>query len=111
MNERVLHYSPATVTKMGVSRMRLACWKDLSKGSLALTLAPMKDSKSVATMLVAIHAKAAHFWTYNCFVMNQRDKVFLINHNTSGSKTLMEKNSTVDCHRRVGCDLGANCNV
>jgi hypothetical protein len=93
VNERVLHYFPATMTKIGVSRMRLAGWMDLPKGSLALTLAPVKDSKSGVTMLVAIDARGAHFWMYTCSVVDQGNKVFLVNDNTAGPKTLMQKNS------------------
>jgi hypothetical protein len=74
--ERILHYFPDELTKVGASRLRLATWDRLPVGSRVISLAPIARDDGEPVLLGI--AGDDHLFPVMCAIEGQLDKVFLV---------------------------------
>lgn len=87
-NQRVLHYYPGTLAKLGVSRLRLATWQNLPKGSHIITMATVPTGNGTERMLMGVDPQGNYAWIYCCSIENEPNKMFLASNWTTGGATL-----------------------
>lgn len=86
--QRVLHYYPETLAKLGVSRLRLATWQNLPKGSHVITMATVPTGNGTERMLMGVDPQGNYAWIYCCAIENEPNKMFLASNWTTGGDTL-----------------------
>lgn len=87
--QRVLHYYTETMHKLCVSRLRLATWQNLPKGSHVITMASVPAGRgSESTMLVGMDPQGRQAWIYCCAIEGEANKMFLVRDNKTGTKVL-----------------------
>lgn len=103
-SDRFLHYYPDVLASSGASRLRLAAWDKLPKGTKLITLTQTEVEGE--KMMLVIDTKGNYLWPLVCGIKGQLNKIFLVNDPVSGGATLQKESMkfTVTGGEAYSCD-------
>lgn len=86
---RLLYFSPETMEKLGVSRLRLAAMDSIAYGANAASLIPVPfDDKT--SVLVPVNTLGTNFYTVACNINDDHNEVFIVQDVEKGIQKLLD---------------------